>query len=132
MLIVIEFITLNMKPQSAKAKGRLLQKKVAAGILETFPSLTENDVRSTPMGSNGADVMLSEAAYKLFPYQIECKSKAQSQLHTYYEQAKTHGKHQPLVVVKKDRAETLAVVEWTHFLKLISENNKNKGVDLED
>ena len=117
----------SMLPQSAKNKGRLLQKKVRDGILEAFPTLEPDDVKSTSMGAGGEDVMLSPAARKLFPYQIECKSKAQSQLHTYYEQAKTHGKHQPLVVVKKDRAETLAVVEWSHFLELIKGYNANTG-----
>lgn len=122
---------MSIKPSSSKAKGRRLQQAVRDGILEAFPTLEPDDVKSTSMGAGGEDVQLSPAARRLFPYQIECKSKAQSQLHTYYEQAKTHGKHQPLVVVKKDRAETLAVIEWSHFLKLISENNKNKGVDLE-
>ncbi len=116
-----------MTPQSAKSKGRVLQKKVVNSLLETFPSLTENDVRSTPMGVNGADVMLSEAAYKLFPYDVECKNKATSQLHTYYAQAKTHGKHEPLVIVKKDRDVTLACVEWSHFLELIKDKNADTG-----
>ena len=56
---------------------------------------------------------------KLFPYQIECKNKATSQIHTYYKQAKSHGKHEPLVVVHMDRNDTLAIVSWEHFQTLI-------------
>jgi hypothetical protein len=115
-----------IKPSSSKAKGRRLQQAVRDGILEAFPTLEPDDAKSTSMGAGGEDVQLSPAARKVFPYQIECKSKAQSQLHTYYDQAKTHGKHQPLVVVKKDRAETLAVVEWSHFLELIKKKNNNE------
>lgn len=71
------------------------------------------------MGVSGEDIQLSQAARKLVPYQIECKNKATSQLHTYYDQAKSHGEHEPLVIVKKDRSEILAVVRFEYFLELI-------------
>ena len=71
-----------IKPSSSKAKGRRLQQAVRDGILEAFPALEPDDVKSTSMGAGGEDVQLSPAARKLFPYQIECKPKAQSQLHT--------------------------------------------------
>lgn len=112
-----------MKPSSAKAKGRGLQNKVRDALLITFPTLEPDDVRSTPMGVTGEDIMLSPAARKLIPYQIECKSKATSQIHTYYDQAKTHGNNEPLVVVKMDRKETLAIVSLDHFLELLQKVN---------
>lgn len=118
-----------MKPQSSKAKGRLLQNYVRDKILELFPSLGRDDVRSTSMGATGEDVQLSSAARKLFPFQTECKSKAASQVHTYYEQAKSHGPHEPLVVVKKDRSITLAIVSLDYFLKMIGAQNKNHSKD---
>lgn len=108
-----------VKPSSAKQKGRLLQNKIRDDLLGEFPSLTNDDVRSTSMGAAGEDVQLSQAARKLFPYQTECKSKATSQIHTYYEQAKTHGDNEPLVLVKQNRKEILAIVSWEHFKKLI-------------
>ena len=73
------------------------------------------------MGAGGEDVTLSPAARRRVPYQIECKNKARSQIHTYYEQAKTHGDKEPLVIVKQDRKETLAIVGAEHFLKLLKE-----------
>ena len=115
-----------MTPQSAKAKGRALQKIVVASLLGTFPELEPDDVRSTSMGVNGEDVQLSPAARKLFPYQIECKNKAKSEVHTFYEQAKTHGKHEPVVVVKKDRDIPLAVISLEHFLSLLKRKNNNE------
>lgn len=108
-----------MKPQSSKAKGRNFQKLVRDLLLQTFPELEPDDIRSTAMGQQGEDLQLSPAARKLIPYQIECKSKAKSQIHTYYHQAKEHGKHEPLVIVKMDRDIPLAIVSLNHFLELL-------------
>ena len=112
-----------MTPHSAKAKGRSFQQLIRDAILKAFPSLEKDDVRSTSMGMQGEDIQLSPVARKLIPYGIECKSKARSQIHTYYKQAKEHGEHEPLVIVKMDRDIPLAVVSFEHFLKLISKEN---------
>ena len=100
----------------------MLQQKVAKDLLTLFPQLEPDDVKSTSMGAAGEDVQLSPAARRLFPYQIECKNKATSQLHTYYKQALSHGKHEPVVICKMDRDIVLATVSWEHFQKLIKEN----------
>lgn len=92
-------------------------------ILKTFPQLEADDVRSTAMGQQGEDIQLSPAARKLFPYQTEVKNKATSQIHTFYNQAKTHGSHEPLVVVKMDRDIPLAIVSLEHFLELLKKVN---------
>lgn len=73
------------------------------------------------MGATGEDVQLSPAARKYVPYQIECKNKARSQVHTYYQQAKEHGKHEPLVIVKMDHDIPLAVLSAETFFKLLKE-----------
>lgn len=79
------------------------------------------------MGAQGEDVTLSPAARKKVPYQIECKSKATSQLHTYYQQAMDHGSHEPLVIVKKDRDIALVAMSFEHFLKLLLELNERRN-----
>ena len=48
-----------MRPQSCKSKGRRFQQKVARAILDVFPHLTEDDVRSTSMGAPGEDIQMS-------------------------------------------------------------------------
>jgi hypothetical protein len=88
--------------------------------------LEPDDVRSTSMGQTGEDLQLSPAARKLVPYQTEVKNKATSQAHTYYAQAKSHGKYEPLVLVKKDRDVMLAMVDAEHFFALLQELNKLK------
>lgn len=108
-----------MTPQSSKAKGRRGQQIVRDALLKAFPTLEPDDIRSTAMGQTGEDLQLSPAARKLIPYNIECKSKAKSQIHTYYEQASQHGTHEPLVVVKMDRKVPLAIVSLEHFISLL-------------
>lgn len=114
-----------MTPQSAKAKGRKFQQYVRDVLLKAFPSLEQDDVRSTSMGAGGEDLQLSPAARKILPYQIECKAKAKSQIHTYYKQAQEHGQHEPLVVVKMDRDIPLAVVSLEHLVNLIKDKNES-------
>lgn len=112
-----------MTPQAAKSKGRRLQQDVRDLLLRTFPELDKDDIRSTSMGQTGEDVQLSPAARRRFPYQIECKNKARSQMHTWFEQAISHGNHEPVLIVKQDRSETLAVVRLGHFVDLVKKKN---------
>jgi len=114
-----------LKPASSKAKGRRLQQAIVKDVLELFPQLEADDVKSTSMGAPGEDIQLSPAARKVLPYQIECKNKATSQIHTYYKQCLSHGQHEPLVLVKMDRDVVLAVVSWDHFKELIKEKNND-------
>jgi hypothetical protein len=119
----------GIKPQSSKAKGRRGQQLLRDMILEIFPELEPDDVRSTAMGQNGADIQFSPAARKLLPYDIESKAKARAQVVTWYEQAKTHGDNEPLVFIKQDRKSPLIVVDAEHFLKLIrklTDGNRSK------
>ena len=109
-----------MKPSSAKQKGRLLQQKVRDAVLQSFPQLEPDDVRSTSMGAGGCDVQLSPAAQRAFPYDVECKSLAAIGVYKFYAQAKTHGKLEPLVVVKQNGAKPLAIVDFEHFMELVS------------
>ncbi|NRA68739.1 MAG: hypothetical protein HRU19_29920, partial [Pseudobacteriovorax sp.] len=51
-----------MKTSSAKAKGRRAAAELKALILYYYPSLTEDDVRLTPSGLNGPDILLSAEA----------------------------------------------------------------------
>ena len=110
----------GIRPQSAKAKGRKLQQAVRDSILDSFPTLEADDVRSTSMGAGGEDVQLSPAARKLFPYSVECKNLAKIAVFNYYEQSRTNaGNYEPLVVIKQNRSKPLAVVDLDHFMNLV-------------
>lgn len=109
---------------SRKAKGRNLQKHVADLILETFPSLTENDCKSTPMGSSGSDIWLSEAALKLFNYDVECKNVEKINIWsaiTQSEERATKNNRKSLIVFKRNRCEPYVTLKLTDFINLIKE-----------
>lgn len=75
------------------------------------------------MGMTGADILLSEAAVKLFPYEIEAKNQEVFKtLYGFYEQAKGHGKLEPLLVIKMNGKEPLAIISLDHFLSLFRKN----------
>lgn len=104
---------------SAKAKGRNLQKKVRDEILARYPDLTEDDVRSCPMGSQGEDIQLSSAGKVAFPYSVECKARAKIALvYDALAQAKSQNDLTPLAVIKADRKEALVVLSLTDFMAL--------------
>jgi hypothetical protein len=107
-----------VKTSSAKAKGRNLQKWVAARLLEhAAKELEGDDIKSTSMGAGGEDVMLSPAARKVYPWQIECKSYARIAVYDFYNQACSHGTHEPIVFIKQNGCKPLAVMDAEYFIK---------------
>lgn len=110
-----------MKPQSAKAKGRRLQQKVANSILDAFPELQPADCFSTSMGCPGEDIKLSTAARALVPLSLECKNTERLNLWGALEQCAQNCPSfaEPCVVFSKNNAKTYATVEWQFLLKLL-------------
>ena len=109
-----------MKPRSAKNKGKRLQNKVRDLILEKFQQLEEDDVRSTTMGDSGEDVLLSPAARKLFPFSVECKNQEKLNIWSALEQTENNSNnHVPLLIFKRNRTKTYAVLELKDFIRLI-------------
>ncbi|QIN96830.1 hypothetical protein [Synechococcus phage S-N03] len=109
-----------MKPQSAKGKGRRLQQWFRDLILENFTQLEPDDVRSTGMGQSGEDLQLSPAARRLFPYSVEAKNCERLNVWGAYEQAAANsGKHEPLLVMKKNRKKPLVVLDAEAFMELV-------------
>lgn len=107
-----------MKTQSAKAKGRKLQKYVVSKILEYFPNLTDRDVQSRAMGSQGTDVVLSTAAFHAFPFDVECKmQESNKKLLNMWEQASANSKMgNPLLIISANRSPVLAIVDFNVFM----------------
>lgn len=106
-------------PHGNKAKGRNGQKEVQALILQHFPELEHDDCRSNPMGSDGEDILLSPAARKLMPWNIEVKRKKAVGAARFIEQAREHGKHEPVALFREDRSEWMAVITAEYLFKLI-------------
>jgi hypothetical protein len=112
-----------VKPRSAKNKGKRLQNTVRDLILEKFNSKLEpDDVRSITMGDSGEDILLSPAARRLFPFSVECKNQEKLNIWSSLEQAEGNsGNHPPLVIFKRNRSKTYAVLEFDELLKLLNE-----------
>lgn len=88
-------------------------------ILDLFPELTTDDVRSTSMGAGGEDVLLSQAARQLIPLQIECKNKREVAVINWLKQAAEHGDYTPIVVAKQNHSKPVVVIDALTFFKWI-------------
>ena len=110
-----------MKTSSVKQKGRLLQQLVRDKILDAFPRLEPDDVKSTSMGAGGEDVQLSPAARRLFPFSVEAKSRASIGVYAWYQQAKTNAPKdmEPLLVIKQNHSKPLVVIDLDAFMELV-------------
>lgn len=118
-----------MKPQSAKAKGRNLQKLVREKILENFPQLRPDDVVSRSMGAGGEDIMLSPLARDILGVSFECKNVEKINVWDAYAQAEYNAKeYYPVLVIKKNHKEPLAVIDLDYFLDLIKLSLTHRGL----
>jgi len=110
-----------MKTRSAKNKGKRLQNSIRDILLETFKDrLEEDDIKSTTMGESGEDIQLSPAARKLIPYAIECKNQEKLNIWDSLKQAESNSeKGKPVLIFKRNRSKTYAVLEIQDFIDLI-------------
>ena len=115
-----------MRVQSAKQKGRRLQQYVRDKIYEYFPSLRSGDVRSTPMGVSGSDIMLSPAARDVFNFDVECKNVEKLNVWKAIEQAESNRDNEfnsePIVIISRNKAKKYVVVELDYFMKIHKES----------
>ena len=114
-----------MKTQSAKAKGRNLQKWVVEQLIETF-DIHPEDIKSCSMGAGGEDVVMARAAREKFPFSVECKNQEKLNVWDAYEQAKENSNgYEPIVVMKKNRKQPLVVIDAENFIALCSKLGYN-------
>ncbi len=110
-----------MKTSSRKSKGRRLQNKIRDLLLEHYSDkLEKDDIRCAVMGESGEDIKLSPAARKLIPYSFECKNQEKLSIWEALNQASENsGDYPPVLVFKRNRSKTYAVLEFDELLKLI-------------
>ena len=107
--------------RAAKAKGRTGQNEIRDTILENFPDLEPDDVKSTTMGDTGEDIQLSPAARKKLPITIEVKRRKSSlkTVYGYLEQASNHAKGEPVVFFRSDRMPWVVMIGMDHYMELL-------------
>lgn len=109
-----------MKVQSAKSKGRRLQKSVVKALMETLNGLDEGDIRSTSMGAFGEDILFSPAARKLFPFSIECKNVEKFNVWGAIDQClvNTPKDCSEMIVFTKNHKKTYVALPFEKFLEI--------------
>lgn len=117
----------RIKTASAKAKGRNLQNWVRDRILAKIKGLRAGDVVSAPMGVNGSDIQLSPHAKDILPFQFECKANKTFSIYKIFDQCKSHGDLNPVVILKGDYKTPIACVSVDLLLDLIAENQQLKA-----
>jgi len=116
-----------MKTRTSKAKGRRLQNYVRDILRAVFiedwnklPKLEDDDIKSQTMGMTGEDIVLSPAAKKVIPYSFECKNQERLNIWAAIEQAEDNCEDRtPVVVIKRNRTDVYAVLNFNQFIKII-------------
>ena len=90
--------------------------------MEKFADLLEEgDIKTAIAGETGTDIKLSPAAQRVFPYAVEAKRAEKVSLRQWWNQAQQNStdKLAPLLITKQNRQETLVVMNWETFMKLL-------------
>ena len=112
---------IDMKTQSAKAKGRRLQQWFRDLLIEKLDVHPE-DIESRSMGAGGEDLIMARAARSKFPYSIECKNQENINVWKAYEQAKENSNdYEPIVVLKRNNTRALVLGDADYFVRLHNE-----------
>ena len=111
-----------MKTASRKAKGRKLQNDVRQKLLDKFPDLEQDDIRTAVMGESGEDIKVSPAAQKLIPLSFECKNQEAISIWACLAQAEENCNGRiPVLVFKRNRSKTYITLEFESFLNIIGD-----------
>lgn len=108
-----------MRVSSAKAKGRRLQQKVRDFLRERYRDhgLEDGDIESIGMGQQGSDIVLSPAAKRLIPFDIECKNTEGFNRNSAINQSESNSTNGriPLVVFKRNKSKIYAIMSENNF-----------------
>ena len=107
-----------MKTQSAKAKGRKLQKWMRELLIEKL-DIHPEDIESRSMGAGGEDLIMARAAREKFPMSVECKNQEKVNVWESYKQAEDNSKaYEPVVVIKRNNSKPLVLVDAEYFVSM--------------
>lgn len=109
----------TVKPQSAKAKGRNLQKKIIEILIKEL-GIHPEDLESRSMGAGGEDVIMARAARQKFPFSVECKNQEKLNLWKSLEQAEENsGDYCPLLIFKRNRSDIYCSLKFEDLIKIL-------------
>jgi hypothetical protein len=108
--------------RSRKSKGRKLQNYIRDIFRSIFKEQLElEDIESRQMGGAGTDIVLTPAAKKIIPFDIECKNQEKFNLNSAMKQAVDNAKPDriPLVVFTKNKDNIYVSLTLNDLLKLL-------------
>lgn len=109
---------------SAKKKGRLFQKEIAEYLLNCYKNVYEGlesrDIVSTPASVNGIDIILSDKAKTIIPFDCELKNQERLELWNSIKQCETNSDKNriPLLIFKRNRSDVYACLKLKDLIKL--------------
>lgn len=125
---------LSKRNKNNRRKGRLLEKHVAAALLEEYPEFDAEDIHPVASATSGIDIILSKYARKKIPISFECKTHTELPLRPALAQASKnmYPDTVPCVVWKKPNTnvkEAIAILKLTDLFALLKllESGGNRG-----
>lgn len=119
-----------MLTSSAKAKGRRLQQLVRDSLRSLGKAFGlvdgDGDIESRGMGQSGCDLILSPAAEKVFPFDIECKNRESLNVtSTFWKHYKKYQDRPTLklLVHSRNHSEPLVTIRWEDFVQMLKKEN---------
>ena len=105
-----------MKPQSARAKGKRLEREIASLIRRKGL-----DEKASRMPLSGADSMWKGDIRTRLPYSFEAKNQERIQLWDWWDQTRAQcpGGHQPILCISGNFRPILAVIDIDLLLNLL-------------
>ncbi len=120
-----------MKIQSAKAKGRTLQKWVCEKIAEVTGLEWGKDkpIESRPMSQSGVDVRLDREALAKFPFSVETKFQEKWNVPQWIDQAKSNTIDGTdwLLVIKRSKEKPVVIMDAEAFFKILMSNTSREN-----
>ena len=113
-------------PKSRKQKGKAFQNRVRQDLVDRL-GIDPGDILSTVMGQSGCDLYLSPAARERFPFGVECKAQERIALSEWWQQCARNAAAEglaPLLVFRRNREDTLAVLRWSDLLALLQQDHR--------
>jgi hypothetical protein len=116
--------------QSAKSKGRELQKYIASRFSEITGIKCGKDclIQSREMGQSGTDVKVIGDALKVIPFSIEAKRQESWSVHSWIKQAKENQLPETdwLLFARRNRDKAVVFMEAETFFKLFEKLHRLK------
>jgi hypothetical protein len=115
-----------MLTRSKKNKGQMFQKEIVMKLRDLYgfdnksDDCFNGDIQARVMGMTGTDIIMSPAAKRDIPFDIEAKNCETVKVWSWIKQSESNSVKGriPLVVFKRNRSDTYCVLKFEDLIKL--------------